>query len=85
MFMCAGSYNISIKYWTSMKASETQEKIKDFGRRSKERSTRSQHIGLEEKDASSSEAESDFVEIIILRSSSRTQNTLTDLEGLQTP
>jgi len=40
LFNCAGSLNISIKYWTCIKPSEAQEKLK------------SQHLGLEEKDAS---------------------------------
>jgi hypothetical protein len=35
-----------------MKASEAQEKLKNFGIRFEERSTGSQHIGSEENDAS---------------------------------
>jgi len=34
-----------------MKALKAQENVKDFGRKSKERSTRSQHFGSKEKDA----------------------------------
>jgi len=50
-----------------MKASETQEKLKDFGRRFEGRSTRSQHIRSEEKNTSSEAEESTK-----LRSTSRT-------------
>jgi len=35
--------------WTCIRASEAQEKLKDFGRRYEERSIKNQHLELDEK------------------------------------
>jgi len=37
------------KVWTCTIGSDAQEKLKDYDRRSEERSTRSQHLGSEER------------------------------------